>query len=207
MNATNFIDAVKNNWWKLILWVVVFAGLALIITWRLPQSYDAGSTATAVKDSTIEQADVDYYLYDNYYSIQSGAFIADDIVSWMASAPVVANIYKDAKVTLPETNFKALSKIFVAKKQSANSNVVTFTTTNADPDTAERLVNSANENIKRLVAEINSGQKDKSSYFNISVTEPVVIKTPKSYTLNAVVAGVLGLIISVGIIIYSPRNH
>lgn len=206
MNATIFLSVVKNNLWKIILWIAVFSGIALFVTWQLPQSYDAGSTATTVKGSTIEQSNVDYYLYDNYYSIQSGAFVADNIVSWLASPPVIANIYRDANVQLPAINFKSLSKIFVAKKQSANSNVVTFTTTNPDARMAERLIGSANDNIKRLVAEINSGQKDKSSNFTISLSEPVVVKTPKPYVLNAVIAGILGLIISLGIIIYTPRG-
>ena len=70
-----------------------------------------------------------------------------------------------------------------------------------NPRNAGKIEN-ANSYIDKLIKEVNSDQEGETSYFNVSFSEPVVVEVPKSYTLNAVVAGLLGLIISLGIILY-----
>ena len=207
MNIDVFLKAMKRSYLMIIGWIVVLVVIALIITWRLPQTYEAGSTATAIHGTDISQANVSYYLYDNYYSIQSGAFIADDIVSWLASPPIVATIYKDAGISQQDTSLKALAKIFTAKKQSATSNVATYTVSDPNLDNARKLILSANKSINAQVADINKDQKDKAGYFSINFTEPVVVKPPKAYLINSVVAGLLGLIISLAIALYRPANN
>jgi len=204
MNFEALLNALKKKWWVVISSIIVLALAAVIVTWQMPQKYDAGSTATAIRGTNIKQTDVDYYLYDNYYAIQSGAFIADNIVSWLASPPAVAAIYKDANIDLPPSNLRALSKIFAAKKQSASSNVITFTTANTDSDKAYKLITSANKYLTQLVAEINKDQKDEGSHFSVYFSEPVVVKVPKSYALNTLVAAFLGLVIGTAIAVYRP---
>jgi len=204
MNIDVFVGAIKRSYLLIIVWIVVLVVIALIATWRLPQTYEAGGTATAIHGTDISQASVNYYLYDNYYSIQSGAFIADDIVSWLASPPMVAAIYKDAGVSQRDTSVKALAKIFTSKKQSATSNVATYTVSDTNPDNARRLILSANKSINAQVADINKDQKDKAGYFSINFTEPVVVKPPKGYLINSIVAGALGLIFSLAIALYRP---
>lgn len=207
MNINSVMSKISRGRWAIVVWVVALVVTAIIATWATPQSYEAGSTVTAIRGSNIDQKSVDYYLYDNYYSIQSGGFIADSIVSWLSSAPTVAAIYKEANIQLPESSLKGIDTIFTAKKESAGSNVVTFTTSDTDPDKAETLITSANKYIAQLVKDINKDQQDESAYFTVNFSDPVVVKTPKSYVINAAVAGLLGLMISLSIVFYKNDNN
>jgi len=206
MNATQFFTNVKKSWPLIIFWVALFIDIALLLTWRLPKTYDAGSTLTVSRNNTIKQENVDYYLYDNYYSIQSGAFLADNIVGWLASPPIVANIYKNASIDLPETSYNALAKQFLAKKLSQSSNVITYSLNWGEQEEAVKLVKVANEYIKQLVNDVNAGQKDTSTYYTVSASEPVVIAVKKGYIINSLIAAVLALIISGFSLLYTSKK-
>lgn len=206
MNVSQFFSRLREKWYVIVVWVAALVAVALIATWQLPQTYDAGSTITANRNTGIKQENVNYYLYDNYYTIQSGSFLADNVVSWLASPPIVATIYSNAGLDLPNDSIKALAKVFAAKKLSANSNVVTYTVTTGDADSARKLVVAANHYINELVDQVNSDQKDTTTYFSINYSDPVVIKSQKSYTLNALLAGVLGVLIACATLVYTPSK-
>lgn len=207
MTLAEFIEALKKKFWVLIVLIVVFSAIGLLATWRLPQSYEAGSTATAIRASSLSQNDVNYYLYDDYYAIQSGAFIADNIVSWLASAPSVVSIYQEAGLPLPTKNMKALGKVFEAKKSSATSNVVTYKTSNTNPDEAKKLLAAANGYISNLIKEINNKQKDKGSQFILSFSETAVVEVPKAYFINGFLSGLLGLVIGLVFVAYKKSER
>ncbi len=207
MNLREFLEALKKHFWVLLALIIVLAAAGLIATWRLPQTYEAGSLATAVRTSTTSQSDVNYYLYDDYYSIQSGAFIADNIVSWLASAPSVVSIYESSNVPLPTKNMKALGKIFEAKKLSATSNVVTYKTSNTNPDEGKKLIESANKFISQQVAEINNKQREQGSQFVLNFSDIAVVKAPKAYALNGFLGGLLGLLIGLVYVAYKKSDQ
>ncbi len=206
MIATQFFASAKKNWLRILFCVVLFVGIALFVTWRLPQTCDAGSTLTVSRSNTIKQENVDYYLYDNYYSIQSGAFLADNIAGWLASPPIVANIYQKASVNLPETNYNALSKQFLVKKLSQNSNVISFSLNWGNQDEAIKLVKAANEYITEMVEELNTDQKDVSAHYTVNASEPVVIAVKKGYIINSLIAAMLALIISGLSLLYTSKE-
>jgi len=207
MSLAELIEGLRKNIWILLFLVILLTSAGLLATWRLPQTYEAGSLTTAVRTSTISQANVDYYLFDDYYAIQSGAFIADNIVSWLSSAPSVVSIYQIANLPLPTKNMKSLGKIFEAKKLSATSNVVTYKTTSTDEAEAKKLVESANKFVSQLVVDINSKQKEQGAQFVLNYSDTAVVKVPKAYALNGFLGGLLGLLIGLVYVAYQKSSQ
>ena len=96
--------------YKMLFWtLVIITGLAAFLWSRYqPQSYLASTTLTVNKSSNLTQSELNYYIFDNYYNVQSSGLFSQIVGSWFESPAVVKEIYKKADIELPNISQKKL---------------------------------------------------------------------------------------------------
>ena len=88
-----------GRYWKIFWGLVIACVLATFIFTKIqPQTYLASTTLTVNKASVLRQSDIDYYLFDNYYNIQSSGLFSQIVASWFESPALVKEIYKRADI-------------------------------------------------------------------------------------------------------------
>lgn len=188
----------KRNWGIIVTIVVLFAVVAIITTIRKPVEYQAAGAFEVIRIPNIKQSEVNYYQYDNYYASEVSRSISDNIISWIGTASTVSEIYQKGGYPLPPVSIKDLSKSFTAKKKSDNSAVIDIAYSSQDELQSSRMIKAATDVLSKKVEEYN--ESDDSAHFRTRVSEPVVIAAPKTTALNAIIAGFLGLILSLGVV-------
>src|SRR3990167_824099 len=125
--------------YKIIFWGVVILALAgtILFTKLQPKSYLASTTITVNKASSLKQSQVNYYLFDNYYNVQSSGLFSQIITSWFSSPALVKEIYSKADISLPPVSQKKLAKIFKAVRQEPAT--INISVTNSNKEEAEKL--------------------------------------------------------------------
>lgn len=187
--------------YKFIFWaVVIIATLGTLIYSKMqPQTFLASTTLTVNKGSALKQSDVNYYLYDNYYNVQSSALFAQIVTSWFGSAAVVKDIYAKAGLDLPNVSQRTLSKTFKAVRIEPATIYVNLTI--SDKDKATKLVTASAQVMQDKTNEL--GRSDKENVYDIVNFTPLVSETTPNLWLNTViglVSGILfGIILCLGI--------
>ncbi len=182
--------------------------LALLLTGSRPDFFETATTLTLNRTSTLDQREVDYYLFDNYYGIQSSGFLADTVVSWLASPPVVTEIYERAGLVVPKVNspFK-LGKLFKARKIIPAT--VQISLRDPDSEVSKKLVASAIEAIKARTETFNKAGEQTASRFQVFAEDPVTLKRQKPYLLNGLSTLIVAFVVSILLVFvkaYFPKN-
>src|SRR3989304_7622343 len=102
------IGKYQKVFWATVI-IVIMA--AFLMTKYQPQSFLASTTLTVNKSSSLKQSQVDYYLFDNYYNVQSSGLFSQIVTSWFESPALVKEIYAKAGLDLPSVPQKKLSKV------------------------------------------------------------------------------------------------
>jgi len=175
---------------KVIFWVVVIlCGLsALLWTTAQPKSFLASTTFTVNKASTLMQKDANYYLYDNYYNVQSAGLFSQIVTTWFSSPSLVTEIYQKAGLTVPATSQKKLARTFKAVRTEPATINVSITGTNRD-DLAKLISASADV----LQEKTNELSKDNETVYEIAKFAPVISDNNQSVSLNTIIGLIAGL--------------
>lgn len=196
MDIYDFIRIFTKRWATIVIIVLIFWGLSVgFLLWQ-GQGYEAGLTFTVNPAETIDQKDVDYYLYDNYFALQAAGALADTIASSLASPATVAEIYQKAGLKLPQKSLRKLSKTFEAKKNTALVNVISATTKGPNKEEVEKLVIAAREIISNKTETQNTVSSE-SNKFIVNATDPVVLKIKPNYLIYSIVGIIIGLIFGI----------
>lgn len=173
--------------------IVILGGLsAYLWTKSQPKSYLASTTVTVNKSSALKQQDVNYYLYDNYYNIQSAGLFSQIVVSWFTSPAFVKEIYSKAGLEIPNIDQGKLGKIFKAVRQEPST--VNLSLSNANKDNAEKLINAATDVLQE---ETNKLSKNSDSLYEIAKFKPIISDNQSSATTNTLIGLFAGLVISI----------
>jgi len=187
--------------YKLVFWtIVVVATLGTFLFTKLqPKSYLASLTLTVNKATAVKQSAVNYYLYDNYYNVQSSSLFAQIVTSWFGSAGIVKDVYDKAGITLPNVSQKALTKTFKATRIEPATIYVSLT--DSDKDQVTKLINASATVMQDKANEL--GRSDTENVYDVVNFTPVVSDTTPNIWLNTVIgliAGILfGAIVALGI--------
>lgn len=177
--------------YKVIFWiaVVVLTLGAFAFTQMQPKSFLASTTITVNKSSTLKQSQVNYYLYDNYYNVQSSSLFSMIVTSWYDSPAGVKEIYTKAGIPLPDVSQKALRKTFKAARVEPATIHVSLTGTNKEG--IEKLINASFEVVQAKTNEL--GRTDAENVYDIVKFPPIVSETTANLWLNTIIGLVAGL--------------
>lgn len=179
--------------YKWVFWtIVVVATLGTFLFTKLQsKSYLASITLTVNKSSAVKQSDASYYLYDNYYNVQSSALFAQIVTSWFGSAGIVKDIYAKAGIDLPNISQRALSRTFKATRIEPATIYVNLT--GSDKDQATKLINASAAVMQDKANEL--GRTDKENVYDIVNFTPVVSDTTANIWLNTLIGLVAGVLV------------
>lgn len=181
-----------GKYWKVFWGMVIGIIIAtFIFTQTKPQTYLASTTLTVNKASAIKQSQVNYYLFDNYYNVQSSGLFSQIVVSWFGSPAVVKDIYQKAGVTLPNVSQSKLAKEFKAiREEPATINV---SITGTDKDEMNRLINAAAEVMQEKTNEL--GKNDKDNIYDLVKFTSIVTETTPNLWFNILIGAFAGIIL------------
>jgi len=181
---------------RYVLWFVIIVILtgfsAYLWTKNQPQSYLASTTVTVNKASALKQQDVNYYLYDNYYNVQSAALFSQIVVSWFTSPAFVTEIYAKAGVNAPDIAQAKLGKIFKAVRQEPST--INLSVSSGNKEEASKLIAAATDVLQE---ETNKLSKNSDSLYEIAKFVPVVSDNKPNVATNTLLGLLAGLVISV----------
>ncbi len=188
-----------GKYFKIFIVIVILAGAAaLILTKTQPTTYTASTTFTVNKNSVLKQSEIQYYLFDNYYNVQSAGLFSQIVTTWFESPALVKEIYQKAGTDVPNVSQKKLSKTFKAVRQEPATINVTISGT--DKEQLDKLINAAAAVLQEKTNELG---KNNDSFYEIAKFTPIVTKDNPSLPLNTAIgllAGVLiGAIVALGI--------
>lgn len=177
---------------KNFLWIVLITILVVVLSagWALmrPAQYEANISFGINIQNREDTAE---YTFDGFYKLQASDLQADTISSWFASPALVKVIYENAGLELEEGDIAKLKSIFETKKLAPQNLQVTFK--NGNEDDAEALAQSAIDFVAERTANSSRTSDDKPIFATMG--DYVVVESQ----ISPVLAGVLGLIVGVGL--------
>jgi len=189
-----------SRYGKFFWGMVILATLAAFLLTRFqPQTYLASTTLTVNKSSHLKQSEINYYLFDNYYNIQSAGLFSQIVANWFESPALVKEIYEKSGLDLPKVSQKKLSKTFKAVREEPATINVSLTDT--DKSKIERLINASAQVMQEKTNEL--GKADPGNTYDIIKFQPIVTQTTPNLWLNTLigffVGAILGIIFGLGI--------
>ncbi len=181
--------------YKVIFWitVIVLTLGAFVFTKTQPRSFLASTILTVNKASSLKQSQVNYYLYDNYYNVQSSSLFSMIVTSWYSSAAVVKEIYDKAGIPVPDISQKALAKTFRAGRvEPATINV---SITGSDKEAITKLINASLDVVQAKTNEL--GRTDTENVYDMVTFPPIVNETTANLWLNTIIGLVGGILLGV----------
>lgn len=198
MELRDYFKIIGKHYIVFIIIVLLCGLFAFIFTKTQKVTYTAQTTVTVNKASSLKQSQANYYLYDNYYNVQSAALFSQIVTTWFSSPSLVKEIYQKAGIEVPNVSQSKLSKTFKAVREEPATITVSITGTNQDQ--LNKLINAATD---VLQTETNNLGKNNDSFYEIAEFIPITIQNqpnPGQNTLIGLVSGViLGIIVVLGI--------
>ena len=184
--------------YKIVFWtIVILCGIsALIWTKVQPQSYLASTTFTVNKASSLQQKDVNYYLYDNYYNIQSAGLFSQIVTTWFSSPALVSEIYAKAGLDSAGITQKNLSRAFKTVRTEPATIDVSISGTNKDD--LSKLMTAAGDVLQEQSDALNKSGHD---VYEIVKFTPIVSAEKPNLVLNTLIGLFAGLLLSVILIL------
>jgi len=191
MELREYFKIISRYQWIFWLMVIVATLGTFIFTKMQPKSYLASTILTVNKSSVLKQSQVNYYLFDNYYNVQSSGLFAKVVTSWFGSPAVVKEIYSKAEISLPPISQRKLGKTFKAVwEEPATINV---SITGGNKEEVEKLINASMVIMQDKTNEL--GKSDKDSIYDIVKFTPIVNETTPSLWLNSLIGLLAGVIL------------
>jgi capsular polysaccharide biosynthesis protein len=184
--------------YKVIFWVIVVLCALSAVIWTKIQSksYLASTTFTVNKSSSLEQKNVNYYLYDNYYNVQSAGLFSQIVTTWFESPSLVTEVYQKAGLAVPNVSQKTLSKTFKAIRTEPSTINVSLAGTNKDE--LSKLITAAGDVLQEKTNDLN---RNGDSTYDIAKFTPVVSDNNPNIVLNSIIGLFAGIFLAIVLIL------
>lgn len=198
MELPNYLSVIKKQWVIILLTLLIVFGGSLIFTSTQKANFEGSTSLWITPVSSIGKKDVPYYEYDSYYTIQAGQLYASTIANWIKNPDVVSEIYTRAGLDLNITKLKDVDKIIkVTVGTGTTSNmVVNLKITHSNHDELQNLISSAIQLSQEKTQNFNSQSQQKIT-FNLSGSDPIIIRNQSNYLINGLIGLVAGLILGI----------
>lgn len=190
MELRDYLAIIGRRFWWFLLVIGVISLASLVFSLTRPEDYNASSSVTVSKKQSQQIKDTDYQ-YDSYYALQASSLYADLTTSLLKDPSNVKEIYNKANLEIPTLKLKSLAKLITTRKFQPAS--IQITVSQDTKDAANSLLN----NTLGFIKEYNSNleKNSQSGSFNLSFSEPLVVKNEVSVLLNTVIGFILGLVL------------
>lgn len=190
MELRDYLKIIAKYFKVFIIITVITAVGAAIFTQLQPVSYLASTTFTVNKESSLDQKNVNYYLFDNYYNVQSAGLFSQIVATWFESPALVKEIYERAGVAVPSVSQKKLGKTFKAvREEPATINV---SISGKDREELSKLITAATNVIQEKTNELG---KNSESFYELAKFQPIVSENIPSVPVNSIVGLVIGMLL------------
>lgn len=199
MELRDYVKIIGRHLGVFITVIVLTVVATVIFVKTQPTSYLASTTFTVNKASSLKQKDINYYLFDNYYNVQSAGLFSQIVGTWFESPSLVKEIYQKAGLPVPDVSQRKLAKTFRTDRQEPATINVTITGT----DQAElgKLITAAADVLQEKTDEL--GKSSNETFYEIAKFTPIVSENKVNWPLDMVIAliagGLIGLIMVFGI--------
>ena len=195
MELRDYFRMIGKNLYLFLGLIILIVAMALIYSKMQPTSYMASTTFTVNKVSSLNQKDVNYYLFDNYYNVQSSGLFSQIVATWFESPSLVKEVYEKAGVAVPEVSQRKLSKTFRVDRQEPATINVSINGTNEEK--MGKLISAAAAVLQEKTDELAKSSKD--AYYEIVKFQPIVTQNRTDYVLNSIISlfagALLGLLL------------
>ena len=189
MELRDYVRIIRKHLIVFLIVVILGGGFAYLFTKRQPTSYTAQTTFTVNKASALKQNQVSYYLYDNYYNVQSAGLFSQVVTTWFASPAVVTEIYQKAGIDSSSLSQKTLSKTFKAVRDEPATINVTISGTNKDE--LSKLISAASDVLQTKTNELNNSD----TVYEITKFQPIITQNSSNSLINTLIGLVAGIIL------------
>lgn len=205
MELREYVKIIRRHFTAFIIVTILVTLSTFLFTKMQPTTYTASTTFTVNKSQNLKQSQVSYYIFDNYYNVQSAGLFSQIVTTWFSSPSLVKEVYQKANMELPNVSQKKLAKTFKAVREEPATITVTISGTNKDD--LDKLINAA---AKVLQDETNTLGKSNESFYEIAFFKPIVSQNTPNLILNTgigLVSGIiLGVIIALGIAYFKEEK-
>ena len=170
-----------SGYWLAAL--VVGAVLGALVAGRLKPAYEGTVTVAFPASGDLNQAETNFYLYDNYYSLEAGNQEKANYLQWLAAPATVQAVFVDAGLHLPAGSAAELARTFTPVN-TETSNSTTVSVTRATQNEALALAKALHDESTRFPTTANT----------VIVSDPLVLSVPAPTTL-VTVASALGALV------------
>ena len=199
MELREYFKIIGRHWLVFLLSIIVLTLGTFLYLKMQPKTYLASTTLTVNKASAVKQSQVSYYIYDNYYNVQSSQLFSQIVTSWFSSPSVVSEIYDKAGVVVPDVAQSKLSKTFKALRQEpATINVMLVS---ANRDDTGKLIDAAATVMQEKTNEL--ARTDKENVYDIVKFNSVVSENITNLKFDLIIAFLVsimfGAVLALGI--------
>jgi len=170
MELKEYLNIFQKNirwFWLTVIIFLVGAGM-----WQYNQSETFEATLLLNIGRTHFQETKDYYTYDSFYRLQADERFADTVVRWLGSPRVVEDIYKTVRIETATIDSQDLSKVFRAKRLSSQMIEVTYRY--PDEQMLQNISSAMVENLNKYTDQLNEQKDEKTSWFIVIGSDPVI---------------------------------
>ncbi len=202
MELRDYLKVFNKGKLVIIFGTILFVVIAVILTLTGKPMYETDTIVTVDRTNVIDQSKANYYLYDEYYSIQSNGLFSNTVANLLQSPSVVEDIYTKAHVDLPAVRSTSqLTKLFTVKLLPPASFNVSDRST--DPDQSKSLLNSTIQELQDRTNDLNVVRN--GSKFILTATTPVSVPIKPFWALNIALSILIGLFVTSFILLF--RNY
>ncbi len=189
MELKRYFQIIGKYWIVFFVSIVVITLGSFFVTKSQPKSYLASTTITVNKASAVKQSQVNYYLYDNYYNVQSAQLFSQTVTSWFTSPAMVSDIYAKAGVPLPSLSQAELPTLFKALRREPSS--INLSTVSSSSDEAQKLIDAAVIVTQEKTNEL--AKTDKENVYDIVKFNTLVSDNVPNVKLNTLIGLIVGI--------------
>jgi len=195
MELRDYIKIIGKNAVLFYSIIVVCIISAIIFTKMTPLTYTASTTFTINKASASKQNSVNYYLFDNYYNVQSAGLFSQIVATWFESPSFVKEIYNKAGIEMPNISLKKLSKTFKAVRLEPAT--IDVSISGVEKEKLEKLINAAGEIAQEQTDRLG---KSSESFYEMAKFESIVTENEPNLALNILISLFGGILISMMVV-------
>lgn len=192
MELRDYFKIIGRHIWIVLVIVIVAVVSAYFFNRGKAMTYTASNTFTVNKSSTLKQEQTPYYLYDNFYNVQSADLFAQIVAKWFVSPSFTESVYQEAGIPSRDLSQKALGDTFLAAYQVPAT--VNVSVTGENKDNVTKLMTAAAKVAQEKTDELGQGQ---SSYYTITNFAPVVSENKPKLKTDLLIGLISGVILGI----------
>lgn len=198
MTLKELINLLKKNWMLVLIFALVFTGYGYWREKTKPVNYVGFSTATVYQQKD-ESKQTDFN-YDEYYRFSANRYFLDTLAYWLDSPSMIEEIFKEAKIPLPNISAKQYSKVFDSSLPGLGGNALTFSYISKQSAESEKIIQASKNILSQKIQSLKTNHQLPDNLI-VEFTDNAVVMEKTKPTLSAIVGLAAGLLLGIIIVL------